>query len=68
MSEQNEPTCKSCGKAYIEHLGLIGTCKSLQDALSALKVIRTWATFEDVAMDRDQVAKLCNKILKDQTK
>lgn len=57
--------CKSCGVPYAEHMGIQGTCAKLQDALSALKVIKTWATFLDgVALTPERVTVLCDKILK----
>lgn len=57
--------CKSCNSPYTDHAGIQGTCAKLQDALSALKVIKTWATFRDgVALTPEHVAKLCDKVLK----
>jgi hypothetical protein len=39
--------CKGCGKLFGEdHEGVEVTCKKLQAARAALRVIDTWATFE----------------------
>lgn len=43
--------CPSCGVPYIEHLGLIGTCKSLQTFL------------KDSCEDDDEIRKLCREVL-----
>lgn len=61
-----EPSrCKSCGVPLVEHLGHQGTCAKLQEALSALKVIRTWATFQGgYHLDPKHVENLCDKVLK----
>lgn len=57
--------CKSCNVPYTDHLGLHGTCAKLQEALSALRVIRTWATFQGgVDLDAEHLVKLCDKALK----
>ena len=40
-------TCPHCGKQWIDHMGIIGTCRRLQEALTALRVIHTWASFQD---------------------
>ena len=62
------PSCKSCGVAYIEHMGIQGTCAKLQESLATLKAIRTWAAFESgVDLDADHLVKLCDKVLKGTT-
>lgn len=35
--DPNPPRCKSCGTPFRNHLGLEGTCKSLQDTLEKLR-------------------------------
>ena len=30
----DEPTCEACGTPFAEHLGMMGTCKALQDSLA----------------------------------
>ena len=37
--------CSACGVPWTDHLGIAGTCKNLEEARGALKVIHTWATF-----------------------
>ena len=37
-------TCIGCGKAWVNHRGLQGTCKDLQKAKKALRVVYLWAT------------------------
>ncbi|MFH1952552.1 MAG: hypothetical protein ABIL06_13145 [Pseudomonadota bacterium] len=39
--------CRSCRTPWSDHLGLVDTCRDLQAALSALRVISTWASFQD---------------------
>ncbi len=34
--DDSEPGCESCGVPYEDHLGLIGTCKQLQEAKAAI--------------------------------
>ena len=64
-----EPSrCKSCNMPYIEHMGIQGTCAKLQEALSTLKSIRTWASFEGgVDLDAEHLVKLCDKVLEGTT-
>ena len=33
-----EPRCEACGTPWTEHLGMMGTCRKLQDALARLSV------------------------------
>lgn len=40
--------CRSCGKEMDQHLGLEGTCKNLQTALSALRALFIWARCDDL--------------------
>lgn len=39
MSDAEEPCCPSCGVAYVDHLGLIGTCRQLQEARADILVL-----------------------------
>ncbi len=39
--------CPVCRKEWIKHDGIIDTCSKLEMARSALKVIQTWASFND---------------------
>ena len=58
--------CVSCGVKFEDHLGLIGTCKKLKNAISTLKVISTWATFDNGSeLIPEHVEKLCKKTLKE---
>lgn len=55
MTEERK--CPACGVAYVEHLGLIGTCKELQE-LKALKsrieqFARDWTVVAE-SLDYDQ--------------
>ena len=56
--------CPHCGRKWTDHPGIEPTCKQLQEALRALKVIHTWASFEDGrALDADDVVKLIDRTL-----
>lgn len=61
-------TCPSCKVPFEDHLGLTHTCKRLQKALSALRVIRTWADFDlrdrPGTLEPRQTIDLCDKTLK----
>lgn len=58
------PSCKSCGVAWIEHAGVQALCARLESALSALRVIRIWASFRGgVELVPEHVVKLCDKTL-----
>jgi len=39
MIDESE-ICKSCGKRFIEHVGVIGTCAKLQQAIKLLDEAR----------------------------
>jgi hypothetical protein len=41
----DEPKCKNCGVPWIEHLGIEGTCRKLETARTALRVIQTLVAF-----------------------
>jgi hypothetical protein len=36
------PVCPSCGVAWTDHLGMVGTCAKLREAIETLRVVRTW--------------------------
>lgn len=59
--------CKSCGQPWDNHLGIEGTCRKLEKAKTALKVIMTWASFERggefPAFDRRDVLALVENTL-----
>jgi hypothetical protein len=60
------PTCSACGVAWTDHLGIAGTCRKLENARGALKVIYTWASFRDGELLTAKDAKnLCMKALKE---
>ena len=56
--------CPHCGREWIDHPGIEPTCGQLQEALSALKVIHTWASFDGGwTLHADQVIKLIDRTL-----
>lgn len=58
--------CQACGVAYDKHDGLVPTCRKLERARSALRVIHTWATFQGgTDFNRKDTEKLCRKALKE---
>jgi hypothetical protein len=60
------PICSACRLPLDSHLGLAGTCSKLADARSALKVIHTWASFQDGrALQCKDVINLVNRVLED---
>ena len=57
--------CTACGIPWEDHLGIIPTCKNLQQAVSALKAIHIWATFRNGAeLDPDHVEELIKSTFK----
>ena len=40
MSDAEEPKCPSCGAAWTDHLGMIGTCRQLQEARAEIDRLR----------------------------
>lgn len=40
MYDPDPPKCKSCGVPYVDHLGIQGTCKQLQDATKRMDSLR----------------------------
>jgi hypothetical protein len=49
-----------------EHLGIAGTCRKLNNARGALKVIHTWASFRDgELLTAKDAMNLCMKVLKE---
>jgi len=60
------PTCSACGVPWVDHLGIIGTCRKLEDARSALNVIHTWASFQNGrALNCKDVIRLTRRVLDD---
>lgn len=58
--------CSACGVEWVDHLGISGTCKKLEDARSALRVIYTWASFQNGrALNCEDVIRLITTVLKD---
>ncbi len=58
--------CQHCNIPWESHGGISVTCKALQQARGALKVICTWAEFNDgTELVPEHVAKLCRKTLYD---
>jgi hypothetical protein len=56
--------CSACGVAWTDHLGIAGTCKMLEEARGALKVICTWASFRGgECLTPKDTEKLCLKAL-----
>ena len=41
------PRCKTCRVPFERHAGVQETCKRLETAVTALRVIGTWATFDN---------------------
>jgi len=39
-SMTDDPTCPSCGVAYIDHLGLIGTCSRVIELEVEVRLLR----------------------------
>jgi len=63
---RKQPACSACGVAWIDHLGIAETCRKLDNARGALKVIHTWASFRDGEMlTAKDAMKLCRKVLKE---
>ena len=59
-------TCSSCGVAWTSHLGIAGTCKKLESARGALKVIGTWAKFRNGELfEREHVLSLASRALRE---
>jgi hypothetical protein len=60
------PACSACGVAWTDHLGIAGTCRKLDKARGALKVILTWSSFRDGEMlTAKDTMNLCRKVLKE---
>jgi len=64
MKQKNK--CPACGVPFADHPGLPETCRHLENARSALRVISTWATFRNgIELTPESVAKLCARTLKE---
>ena len=58
--------CESCGRPWIDHMGMTWTCEQLQKALTALRVIHTWASFQDGSeLNPEHVKKLIDITLEE---
>lgn len=58
--------CPGCGVPYAEHPGAAETCKRLDLARGALRIISTWATFQNgIELVPEHVARLCSKTLEE---
>ena len=56
--------CPHCGEVLGDHMGTIGTCRRLQDALMTLKVIHTWAAYHGgIVLDPEHVISLIDRTL-----
>jgi hypothetical protein len=56
--------CPACGVPWTDHLGIAGTCRKLEEARGALKVICTWASFRGgECLTPQDTEKLCQKAL-----
>jgi hypothetical protein len=63
---RKQPACSACGVAWTDHLGIAETCRKLDNARGALKVILTWSSFRDGEMlTAKDAMKLCRKVLKE---
>ena len=60
--KDTEPKCRSCGKPYIDHLGLIGTCNELQLTKNILK--ETLKDLENIRFHVAQTMDMIGGILK----
>ena len=64
MARLAASACSACGVAWTDHLGIAGTCKKLEEARGALKVICTWASFRGgECLTPKDTEKLCRKAL-----
>ncbi len=62
----NKSKCSACGVAWDKHDGIAVTCRKLERARSALKVIQTWAEFDNGdCLTPNHTSKLCRKALKE---
>lgn len=56
--------CAVCGKSWLKHYGIQRTCAWLAYAVSALRVLRTWARFRDgECLDPDAVVRLVDRVI-----
>ena len=66
MKKDKRETCSSCGVKYIDHPGLIPTCKKLREFISELKSIQDTVNYSDDSyIDRlNNVHSRIDKLLK----
>lgn len=58
--------CDACGIHWEQHLGLKETCKRLDNARGALKVLYIWADFDtENLLVKEHVLKLCKRVLQE---
>jgi hypothetical protein len=58
--------CPSCGKEFVNHLGIIGTCAKVETARTALFIIETAALMSlevKNLLDAKNIRKLCRSAL-----
>lgn len=61
-----EPSCPACGVSWADHLGIAGTCRKLERARGALKVLATLATFSDgECLTPADTKKICKRALQE---
>lgn len=63
-------TCKACGKAWTDHIGVEPTCALLQDALDVVRVfsnIKFLETVRDARNNGFTLKRLCNDLLCEKT-
>ena len=63
---KQKAVCSCCGVLLTNHASVIQTCRKLEKARSALKIIHTWASFRggEMLTEKPQdTADLCRKTL-----
>lgn len=65
MSSTHDPdNCPACGVAWVRHPGLEQTCLAHREAVLALRIVHTWATYgAGIFLDPDHVAELVARTL-----
>lgn len=52
LADRNYATCMSCGKPFIDHIGIVGTCAALLDARAQLRHMEHVATLAKERADK----------------